>query len=422
MPRATSNWGSLPLPPLDSSCLLGAPGPPNVTLKRKIVTASVRIGGWWSSQRTPSTRSSRRPVCSPVRTGMLTTTREISTAAADEADRVRRERQRDAGSEQECADGRPNELVHQDVAALHPGVRDAQIVLRDEAGHERAAGAVGERLRRAEHEQRGEDDRDVDAGADDRPDEDEEHRGPGEVRPDDHPLPITRSATAPPGIPKSSIGRYPAVTARDTRNGSCVRDATRSGPAARTTPSPKLSTIFALTSHRKLWPSRSGTIAWGDARGQESHRPEDSNATSFRASAPDSPQLRWTARTEARSMAQKQVTCALRVRSLGALCSARLDAVAARRSGHVDGDGQFAARADRYLDAVAVAIVTVLSQGFAGYWVAARSPATGRSRVSSLRCLSVAGSDHDTSVRGGRPRRHVRGRLDLHRQLFPDDP
>ena len=95
---------------------------------------------------------------------MLTTTREISTAAATKQIAFVANGSADAGSEQERADGRPYELVHQDVAALHPGVRDTQVVLRDEAGHERAAGAVGERLRRAEHEQRGEDDRDADAG------------------------------------------------------------------------------------------------------------------------------------------------------------------------------------------------------------------------------------------------------------------
>ena len=46
--------------------------------------------------------------------------------------------------------------------ALHPGVGDAEVLARDEAREERAAGRVGERLRGAEDEQRDEHDGDVD--------------------------------------------------------------------------------------------------------------------------------------------------------------------------------------------------------------------------------------------------------------------
>ena len=70
---------------------------------------------------------------------------------------------------------------------------------------------------------------------------------------------LKRSAAAPPRTPNSRIGRYSLRTASDTRNGSLVRDATSSGPAASTTPSPTLLTIVADRSQRKLRPSLVGT-------------------------------------------------------------------------------------------------------------------------------------------------------------------
>ncbi len=70
-----------------------------------------------------------------------------------------------------------------------------------------------------------------------------------------------RSAIAPPSTPNSRVGRYSLSTAIDTRNGSLVCEATSSGPAARTTPSPKLLTMAADRSHRKLRPSLVGTMA-----------------------------------------------------------------------------------------------------------------------------------------------------------------
>src|SRR6478672_6655712 len=71
----------------------------------------------------------------------------------------------------------------------------------------------------------------------------------------------TRSATAPPGMPKRRNGRYSLRTARETRKGSRVSDATSSGPAATVTPSPRLLTNDAEKSQRKLRPSRAGAIA-----------------------------------------------------------------------------------------------------------------------------------------------------------------
>ena len=104
-----------------------------------------------------------------------------------EADGVRRERDGRAGSEQERADRRRNELVGQQEGTLHPGIADAEVLARDHPRQERAAGGVGERLGRAEDEQRDEDDADGDRTADDRDDEDDQRGGPPEIGHDDHP-------------------------------------------------------------------------------------------------------------------------------------------------------------------------------------------------------------------------------------------
>ncbi len=67
-----------------------------------------------------------------------------------------------------------------------------------------------------------------------------------------------RSAATPPMTPKRSTGRYSVSSASDTRNGSRVCEATSSGPAATTTPSPTLLTTVADSSQRKLDPSLPG--------------------------------------------------------------------------------------------------------------------------------------------------------------------
>ena len=69
-----------------------------------------------------------------------------------------------------------------------------------------------------------------------------------------------RSAAAPPSTPNSRVGRYPLRTAIETRNGSLVCEATSSGPAASTMPSPMLLTVAAASSQRKLRPSLAGTM------------------------------------------------------------------------------------------------------------------------------------------------------------------
>ncbi len=70
-----------------------------------------------------------------------------------------------------------------------------------------------------------------------------------------------RSAATPPITPNRSVGRYSLKRARDTRNGSWVSEATSSGPADTTTPSPMLLTIVADSSQRKPDPSLVGAIA-----------------------------------------------------------------------------------------------------------------------------------------------------------------
>ncbi len=107
--------------------------------------------------------------------------------AQREGGRIRRERQRHAGREQECADRRCDQLVGEQEGALHPRVGDAQVLARYQTGEQGAACRVGERLRRAQEEQHEEDQRDVDGAADDRRDEREQYDGARKVHDDDHP-------------------------------------------------------------------------------------------------------------------------------------------------------------------------------------------------------------------------------------------
>ena len=71
----------------------------------------------------------------------------------------------------------------------------------------------------------------------------------------------TRSARAPACSPKTSQGSCCSRTASDTRNGSSVREATSSGPAAREIPSPRLEVQLEASSHRKPRPHAGGTSA-----------------------------------------------------------------------------------------------------------------------------------------------------------------
>jgi hypothetical protein len=121
--------------------------------------------------------------------------------------RVHRERQRHADGEQECADGRRQELVRQEEGALHPGIGDPEVRSRHEARNEGAARRVREHFGGAQREEREKDDGDADSAGEDRRDEDGEH----ERRPTFATTTIwrrfTRSAMTPPTRPNTKIGR-----------------------------------------------------------------------------------------------------------------------------------------------------------------------------------------------------------------------
>ena len=69
----------------------------------------------------------------------------------------------------------------------------------------------------------------------------------------------SRRSTRTPAIdPSSSFGRYWHSAASETRSGSCVCDAIRSGPAATMKPSPMLFAMAAESSQRKPRPKRAG--------------------------------------------------------------------------------------------------------------------------------------------------------------------
>ncbi len=137
---------------------------------------------------------------SPSSVRRLGRRREIGLRARDdarhehrtehEADGVGGEGQCHAGHEQEGPDRWTDHLVGEEEGALHPGVSNAEILPVHETGHEGAARRVGERLRRAEDEQRPDDDGDADRPADDREDEDDQGDGPAEIDRDHQSAPV----------------------------------------------------------------------------------------------------------------------------------------------------------------------------------------------------------------------------------------
>ena len=197
-----------------------------------------------------------RPAASVV------TTRETSTAPSTKHDRVGRERNRRADGEQERADRRRDELVGQQERALHPGV--------GRCPGRRAARGPGRACcwpsRRTSPPCRA---RTARSGR--RPMLDDvaaaivtTRMASTTARTRLTTMTIRRrskrSAVAPPRTPNRRTGRYSLRSAIETRNGSWVWDATSSGPAASTTPSPTLLTMVAASSQRKLRPSRAGTM------------------------------------------------------------------------------------------------------------------------------------------------------------------
>ena len=150
----------------------------------------MRIGGWARSQRIPSAISDRRPDRSRRSVLVLRTTRETRSAPSTKQTAFVANGSGDPGREQEGADRWRHQLVRQEEGALHPGVREAEVLAGHEVRQERAARRVGERLGRAEDEQRDEDHGDADGAADDRGDEDDQSGRATEVHHDDHPAPV----------------------------------------------------------------------------------------------------------------------------------------------------------------------------------------------------------------------------------------
>ena len=157
---------------------------PNVTLNAKIVMNSVRIGGWSTSQRMPSAMSGAE-AASPSRwrgstSCCVSATRVTSTAPSAKQAAFVANGSAMPIDEQERADRRRDELVHEQER--RPGAARSRCP-RSSRGTSRGSrlllADVGERLRGAQHEQRGEDEGDVDGAADDRRREHGEDDAPG---------------------------------------------------------------------------------------------------------------------------------------------------------------------------------------------------------------------------------------------------
>ena len=210
----------------------------------------------------PSRRAGRGAQPSSARAAHWRRARR-ARAPSDEADGVRRERERHPDGEQERADRRGDQLVREQEA------RPASARWRCPGPRARRgpAGACCSPSPRTSRRCRGRTASTRTTAMLTVPltivdDEDDQHD-----RPDRGSTTMTirrrsnRSAAAPPRTPNSRIGRYSLRSAIETRNGSRVCDATSSGPAASTTPSPALLTIVAARSQRKLRPSLAGTMA-----------------------------------------------------------------------------------------------------------------------------------------------------------------
>ncbi len=85
-----------------------------------------------------------------------------------ETRRVRRERQRHPDAEQERADRWSEKLVGQQERARQPRVRDPEVRAGDDLRRQAVTRDVGERLGRAEDEERDQDDRDIHGAGGDR--------------------------------------------------------------------------------------------------------------------------------------------------------------------------------------------------------------------------------------------------------------
>ena len=231
---------------------------PNVTLKVKIVIASVRIGGCSTSQRIPSAISARRPGRSGSTVLALVTTRDTRSAPrTKQAAFVANGRAMPAAKRNAPIGGATSWFV----STKAPCIRALAMPRSSRATR------PGSRVLLAES---------ANVSAVPRT-----NSATSTTRMFTFPLTIVatstprttarprfttmtmrrrsnRSAAAPPNTPNSSTGRYSAKRAIDTSSGSCVWEATSSGPAASAMPSPTLLMVVADRSQRKLRPSLAG--------------------------------------------------------------------------------------------------------------------------------------------------------------------
>ena len=163
---------------------------PNVTLKMRMVSTSVRTAAWCRTQRTPSAMSCRMcVVCSSVRCGG-SAIREISTAPAATSTASAANGQRLPDGEQERPQRRADQLVDGDEPGHDAAVRQRQVVALHQHRHQRARRVVGERLRGAQQEHR--DEHEPDGGDVERHGgrEQQQDQGAQRVDGDDQPPPV----------------------------------------------------------------------------------------------------------------------------------------------------------------------------------------------------------------------------------------
>ena len=160
------------------------------------------------------------------------------------------------------ADRRPGELVERDEAGLQPGVGEREVVARHQHRQQRLRACCRRtprpcRARTAPTSTT----RDRRRG----PVDDGQRSARPARRPARRSTHDRRSAAGPAGrparrrsSPNSSGGSHCSSAASATRNGSCVSEATSSGPAASAMPSPRLLIHDEASSHRNPAPRRGG--------------------------------------------------------------------------------------------------------------------------------------------------------------------
>ena len=147
-------------------------GAAQVTLKSRMISTSIRTGGFRHSQRRPSAISvctfarpdPAAPVPEPVEeragTGVLAM-REISTTARLHAHHLEQERPRVPGREQEGAERGTGELIRDEEAGLQPGVAEPEVGRLQQHRQQCGARRVDEHFRGAVQERGDQHDPDV---------------------------------------------------------------------------------------------------------------------------------------------------------------------------------------------------------------------------------------------------------------------